>query len=204
MKISVIIPTYRRADFLGRAVQSVLSQDWPDLEVVVSDDNGPDSPHRAQAISVLEKIHDERVRIVLPDRHLGGSGARNAGIGAAEGDLITFLDDDDVYLPHKLSRQAEFMARGFDTVVCPWDGHENIRSLAADAKKLGAYGILLTTWHHLPNWLRDASFAAGCVWGEGEENPPHPDTECAYLLRTLYDTEGDYASSGWNMNEVPQ
>ena len=97
-----------------------------------------------------------------------------------------------------------FMDRGFDTVVCPWDGHENIRSLAADAKKLGAYGILLTTWHHLPNWLRDASFAAGCVWGEGEENPPHPDTECAYLLRTLYDTEGDYASSGWNMNEVPQ
>ena len=114
MKISVIIPTYRRADFLGRAVQSVLLQDWPDLEVVVSDDNGPDSPHRAEAISVLEKIGDKRVRIVLPDRHLGGSGARNAGIEAAQGDLITFLDDDDIYLPHKLSRQAEFMARGFD------------------------------------------------------------------------------------------
>ena len=97
-----------------------------------------------------------------------------------------------------------FMDRGFDTVVCPWDGHENIRSLAADAKKLGAYGIILTTWHHLPNWLRDASFAAGCVWGGGEGNPPHPDTECAYLLRTLYDTEGDYASSGWNRNEVEQ
>ena len=97
-----------------------------------------------------------------------------------------------------------FMDRGFDTVVCPWDGHENIRSLAADAKKLGAYGIILTTWDHLPNWLRDASFAAGCVWGEGEGNPPHPMTESAYLLRTLYDTDGDYASSGWNLNEVPQ
>lgn len=97
-----------------------------------------------------------------------------------------------------------FMDRGFDTVVCPWDGHENIRSLAADAKKLGAYGIILTTWDHLPNWLRDASFAAGCVWGEGEGNPPHPMTESAYLLRTLYDTDGDYASSGWNLNEVLQ
>ena len=97
-----------------------------------------------------------------------------------------------------------FMERGFDTVVCPWDGHENIRSLAADAKKLGAYGILLTTWDHLPNWLRDASFAAGCVWGEGEASPPHPITESAYLLRTLYDTEGRYESSGWNLNEVLQ
>jgi len=97
-----------------------------------------------------------------------------------------------------------FMDRGFDTLVCPWDGHENIRSLSADAKKLGAYGILLTTWDHLPNWLRDASFAAGCVWGEGEENPPHPVTESAYLLRTLYDAEGDYARSGWNLNEVLQ
>lgn len=97
-----------------------------------------------------------------------------------------------------------FMDRGFDTVVCPWDGHENIRSLAADAKKLGAYGILLTTWDHLPNWLRDASFAAGCVWSEGEAFPPHPITESAYLLRTLYDTEGRYESSGWNLNEVLQ
>ena len=97
-----------------------------------------------------------------------------------------------------------FMDRGFDTVVCPWDGRENIRSLAADAKKLGAYGIILTTWDHLPNWLRDASFAAGCVWEEGEGNPPHALTESAYLLRTLYDADGDYASSGWNLFEVMQ
>ncbi|MCR4906269.1 MAG: beta-N-acetylhexosaminidase [Clostridiales bacterium] len=96
------------------------------------------------------------------------------------------------------------MAKGFDTVVCPWDNRENIRSLAADAKKLGAYGILLTTWDHLPNWLRDASFAAGCVWGEGEENPPYSITESACLLRRLYDTDGSFEESGWNRNEVWQ
>ena len=97
-----------------------------------------------------------------------------------------------------------FMKRGFDTVVCPWDGHENIRSLSADVKKLGAYGIILTTWDHLPNWLRDASFAAGCVWGESEAYPAHPLTESAYLLRTLYDSDGSFASAGWNLNEVLQ
>ena len=96
------------------------------------------------------------------------------------------------------------MKRGFDTVVCPWDGHENIRSLSADVKKLGAYGIILTTWDHLPNWLRDASFAAGCVWGESEAYPAHPLTESAYLLRTLYDSDGSFASAGWNLNEVLQ
>ena len=97
-----------------------------------------------------------------------------------------------------------FMERGFDTVVCPWDGRENIRSLAADAKRFGAYGILLTTWDRLPAWLRDASYAAGCVWGEGSGDPPHSYTDSACLLRRLYDTKGDYASSGWNLNEVLQ
>ena len=96
------------------------------------------------------------------------------------------------------------MNKGFDTVVCPWDNRENIRSLAADAKKLGAYGIILTTWDHLPAWLRDASFAAGCVWGEGEENPPHSSTESACLLRRLYDADGSFEKSGWNLNEVLQ
>ena len=97
-----------------------------------------------------------------------------------------------------------FMDRGFDTVVCPWDGHENIRSLAADAKKLNAFGIILTTWDRLPNWLHDASFAAGCVWCEGEGYPPQTHTESAYLLRRLYDTEGAFASAGWNAYEVIQ
>ena len=96
------------------------------------------------------------------------------------------------------------MDRGFDTVVCPWDGHENIRSLAADAKKLNAFGIILTTWDRLPNWLHDASFAAGCVWCEGEGYPPQTHTESAYLLRRLYDTEGAFASAGWNAYEVIQ
>jgi hypothetical protein len=99
---------------------------------------------------------------------------------------------------------ALLMEKGFDTVVCPWDNRENIRSLAADAKKLGAYGILLTTWDRLPAWLRDASFAAGCVWEEGTGYPVHSHTESACLLRRLYDTEGDFESSGWNLNEVMQ
>ena len=96
------------------------------------------------------------------------------------------------------------MEHGFDVVLCPWDDRENIRSLSADAKRLGAHGVLLTTWDHLPAWLREASFAAGCVWGEGEAAPPYSITESACLLRRLYDTEGSFGESGWNCNEVLQ
>ena len=99
---------------------------------------------------------------------------------------------------------ALLMEKGFDTVVCPWDNRENIRSLSADAKKLGAYGIILTTWDHLPTWLRDAAFAAGCVWGEDTGCPPLYGADNATLLRRLYDAEGSFERSGWNLNEVLQ
>ena len=97
-----------------------------------------------------------------------------------------------------------FMDKGFDTVICPWDNRENIRSCCADAKRLGAMGVILTTWDHLPNWMRDASFAASCAWNKGYENPPFRGEDAACILRRVYDTEGNFEKSGWNMNEVWQ
>ena len=97
-----------------------------------------------------------------------------------------------------------FMERGFDTLVCPWDEHENIRSLSADAKRLGAMGVMLTTWHHLPGFLPRFPYAANCLWREEASPADCPLTEAASLLRRVYDTEGDYASSGWNRFEVEQ
>ena len=97
-----------------------------------------------------------------------------------------------------------FMDRGFDTLVCPWDDPENIRSLSADAKRLGAMGVMLTTWHHLPGFLPRFPYAANCLWSEAASPTGCPSTEAAAILRRLYDTEGDYLSSGWNKNEVEQ
>ncbi len=97
-----------------------------------------------------------------------------------------------------------FMDKGFDTVVCPWLENENVLSLDADAKELKAYGILQTTWQDLPSWLSKATFAASCAWQEGEEEPYYAVTENAAILRNLYDTKGDFISSGWNINEVVQ
>ena len=106
---------------------------------------------------------------------------------------------------HDFNPTTKFiMDKGFDTVVCPWDNRENIRSLCSDAKKLGAYGVILTTWDHLPNWMRDAAIAASGAWNKGGENPPFRGEDAACILRRVYDTKGDFEQSGWNMNEVWQ
>jgi glycosyltransferase involved in cell wall biosynthesis len=79
--ISVVIPTYNRADLLGEAVDSVLAQQWPELEVVVVDDG---STHRTPELLAGD---GDRVRVIRQE-NAGESSARNAGILAAQHELI--------------------------------------------------------------------------------------------------------------------
>lgn len=110
-KVSVVIPTYKRSEFLLRALQSVLDQTWMDIEAVIVDDNGEGSEYRAATQRSLDERYgaDPRVRRVLNKRNMGGALARNEGIKAATGEYITFLDDDDVFLPNKVQVQVEAM-----------------------------------------------------------------------------------------------
>lgn len=86
---------------LARAVRSVLNQTHRDLEVLIIDNNQGEPPVRA------ENFSDDRVR-VLPARHCGNAAAaRNAGLDAASGEWVSYLDDDDEYLPQKIGRQHE-------------------------------------------------------------------------------------------------
>lgn len=87
---SIVIPTYNRPDLLGRAIASALAQSAPPLEVLVVDD-GSDVPP--------EVGPDPRVRLIRLPENRGNAAARNAGLAAARGRWIVFLDDDDVLLP---------------------------------------------------------------------------------------------------------
>lgn len=110
-KVSVIIPTYKRnKDLLGRAIESVLKQTYKNVEVVVVDDNIPDSHFRkdVEKFMVIYR-NDTRVNYIKNVENLGGALARNKGIEKSQGEFITFLDDDDVYLPYKIERQLELM-----------------------------------------------------------------------------------------------
>ena len=102
MNISVIIPTYNRASTLERAIQSVLDQTFPALEIVVVDDASTD--HTPE---ILEKYSD-RIKVITNGSNSGVSFARNAGIQVARGDWIAFLDSDDEWSPAKLEHQKQF------------------------------------------------------------------------------------------------
>lgn len=106
--VSVVIPNYNRQAELQRAVDSVIAQDYRPLEVIVVDD--------ASTEPISLDLHPERaglVRWVRLEHNGGGATARNAGIDAARGELVAFLDSDDVWVPEKLSRQvAAWLADG--------------------------------------------------------------------------------------------
>src|SRR5882724_2062331 len=95
-KVSVIIPTYNRAHYLGTAVNSVLSQTFSDFELIVVDDGSTDDTMR-----LVERFHDSRLRYIY-QQHRGISAAMNAGIRAARGGYIARLDSDDIWLPDML------------------------------------------------------------------------------------------------------
>src|SRR5262245_46961170 len=101
-KVSVIIPTHNRADFLRDAIFSVLNQTFQDFEIIVVDDASTDNTSE-----VIGAFNDERIRYLRHDTNKGGSAARNTGILNSQCDYIAFLDDDDQWLPEKLAKQVD-------------------------------------------------------------------------------------------------
>jgi glycosyltransferase involved in cell wall biosynthesis len=99
VKISVLICTYNRAKTLGAAVESLAVQSLPESlawEIVIVDNNSTDQTR--QVVEDLQRKHPERIRYVL-ERQQGISNARNAGIKAARGEIMVFLDDDETATP---------------------------------------------------------------------------------------------------------
>ena len=103
--VSVIIPTYNTAHFLGEAIQSVLDQTYQDFEIIVSDDGSTDNTEE-----VVRSFGNERIRYIKLKENSGGSSVpRNTGLRAARGKYIAFLDSDDVWLHNKLELEVEFL-----------------------------------------------------------------------------------------------
>lgn len=110
-RVSVVIPTYKReTKYLSRAIASIENQTHKNTEIVVIDDNPSDSDYRKQVMKFMQRFdNDPYVIYIRNPKNIGGSLARNNGINVATGDYITFLDDDDEYLPKKIEKQLKFM-----------------------------------------------------------------------------------------------
>ncbi|HVV48376.1 MAG TPA: glycosyltransferase [Polyangia bacterium] len=159
-EVSVVIPTYNRAALVGGAVESVLAQSYPRCHAVVVDDGSTDDTAR-----VLARYADNpRVR-VLRQPNRGVAAARNAGLAAAEGAYVAFLDSDDRWYPWKLSVQVAVLQKlATEGVGMLWtdmdivDPEGSLVTPRACASYYGAYKRL--------DLSRDFAGADACELGE--------------------------------------
>jgi glycosyltransferase involved in cell wall biosynthesis len=114
VRVSVVVPTFNRPEFLSDALASVLAQDLDgEIEVIVVNDGG------SSVESVVAPYRGRRgrvVRLIELEQNLGVSNARNVAMRAASGDYVGFLDDDDLYRPGHLSSAVEALTGGADLV----------------------------------------------------------------------------------------
>jgi glycosyltransferase involved in cell wall biosynthesis len=99
-RVSIIIPVYNGAKTIRQTIAAALQQTFPDFELIVIDDGSQDS-----TLAILGEFHDPRLK-VSPHSKSGLSASRNRGVSLAGGDLVAFLDADDIWLPDKLELQV--------------------------------------------------------------------------------------------------
>jgi glycosyltransferase involved in cell wall biosynthesis len=101
MKFSIVIPTFKRVGYLEQALNSINKQTYSNYEVAVINDCIDD---KAAIDALCSKF--EKVKVIHHEVSKGGNAARNTGINNTDGDIIAFLDDDDLWLPNKLQEHA--------------------------------------------------------------------------------------------------
>ncbi len=112
--ISVIVATYRQDKLLSRALNSLAEQTYKNFEIIVIDDNA-DKYWNNQTESIIKTFKQSfpniKLSCIVNETNLGSAQTRNVGIDVSNGDYITFLDDDDLYLPLNLEKQIENMLK---------------------------------------------------------------------------------------------
>ncbi len=107
--VSIIVPVYRAADYIGKTMESVEAQTYRDWELILVDDCGGD-----ESLSVIEAYREKsgargKIRILRNEKNLGAAASRNRGVLEARGRYIAFLDADDLWLPKKLETELAFL-----------------------------------------------------------------------------------------------
>lgn len=117
-EISIVMPVHNCASWLGESVESLLNQDFDTFELILIDDGSTD-----ESLDMARLYAERDTRItVYSQPHLGAAAARNAGLEAACGQYMLFLDSDDLFEPTLLSRLHEEAEKsGADIVVCQAD-----------------------------------------------------------------------------------
>ena len=110
-EVSIILPSYNYENYIGKTIDSVLNQSYPNWELIIIDDGSMDN-----SLDVIKRYKDKRIHL-FTQKNKGVSSTLNRGIRNSNGKYICFLDADDKYHPDKLDAQVEYMNSGFDIVT---------------------------------------------------------------------------------------
>lgn len=117
--VSVVIPTYNRANVIADSIYSVLNQTYSSLEVIIVDDCSSDDTE-----SIIKKINDSRIKYIKLTKNRGACVARNTGIRCAIGEILAFHDSDDIWKPNKLEIEVTALNKNkADVVFCAINRH---------------------------------------------------------------------------------
>lgn len=113
--VSVVVATYKREKELVSALESLSAQTYSNMEIVLVDDNG-DAQWNQKVSAIVDDFRKRfpavQLQYIVNSPNQGSAKTRNIGIAAAKGIYVTFLDDDDMYLPEKIEQQVAFMEKG--------------------------------------------------------------------------------------------
>jgi len=114
--VTVVIPTYKRHNKLENAINSVINQTYEDIEIIVVNDD----PDDKDISEIIASFNNKRISLINNKKNIGASASRNKGIMRAEGEYISFLDDDDKWMPVKTEKQIKVMEENPDVglVIC--------------------------------------------------------------------------------------
>lgn len=113
-KVSIIVPSYNRAEFIPATLDSILAQTFKDFELIFVDDGSTDD---TEVILARYANHDERIRYIKQSNSERAV-ARSNGMKHAQGEYIALVDSDDIWYPQKLEKQLEILERHNDIVLC--------------------------------------------------------------------------------------
>ena len=178
VNISVIVPVYKVERELARCVESLLSQDYGDFEIILVNDGSPD--HSGEIADSFAIAHPNRVRVIHQENK-GLSGARNTGIRAAEGRYLSFIDSDDFVEPNMLSLLVnQLESTQADISVCgrfdDYPGYSRINFSMDEPTVLSNEDAIrrILTWNQLDISAWDKLYKAelweGISFPEGENN----------------------------------
>lgn len=126
IKVSVVIPSYGYSEYIEKSIRSVQNQTFCDWELVVVDDNNPDSEARKKTESLMDSLmrEDDRITYIKHKYNKNGAVARNTGFAVAKGKYISLLDSDDEYIQDRLQKCFDLMEKSPDNVAGVYTGCE--------------------------------------------------------------------------------